>query len=426
MALKNKKGVVLIASYIVIAVLTVLGATFISSSMAEMRVAERGQNSIQAFYLAEAGMDYALDRLRSTGNTSGQRSATLQNIGTYDCTWQRIGSSSTWEVISTGTVGDTQRAVRVELQPDTFARYLYFTDDEHFHWMSWHLTVWFVTGDNLGGPLQTNGHFHISGDPVFADPNFHKPAKSEDDFITYMNGGWPINSTSASNPPYDNPDFQEGLQLGAERAPFPSKALDLRTAAVHDGMMLTGPTTIVLRSNGTMDVTNPHNGWANQNMPLPSNGALFINGGNVSVSGVLNGQLSIGTNKDIVIVNNVTYNKNPRVDPTSTDTLGLIAEKDVVISENAPHDIEIDASIMALGNSFTVEDWWDGSPKGTLTVYGGIIQNERGPVGTFNPATNQKTTGYTKNYQYDIRLMTNPPPFYPTTGDYVVVRWKEQ
>ena len=81
---------------------------------------------------------------------------------------------------------------------------------------------------------------------------------------------------------------------------------------------------------------------------------------------------------------------------------------------------------MALGNSFTVEDWNQGPPKGTLTVLGGIIQDYRGPVGTFNPSTNTKVSGYTKNYQYDARLMTNPPPFYPTTGDYVIVSWQEE
>ncbi|MBU3911214.1 MAG: hypothetical protein KKD90_01365 [Candidatus Omnitrophica bacterium] len=426
MALKNKKGIVLITSYIVIAVLTILGAAFISRSIAEIRVAERGQNSMQAFYLAEAGIDYAIDRLRTTG-ASGQRSSGLQNIGVYDCVWQRVGSSSTWEIISTGTVGaDTQRAIRVELEPDTFARYLYFTDSEHFRWYGWRLPVWFITGDGLGGPLQTNSHFHISGDPVFSDPNFHKPVKSEDDFITYMNGGWPINSTATSNPPYDNPTFEEGLQLGADRAPFPSKALDLRTAAVQDGLMLTGPTSIVLESDGTMTVTNPLKGWTTQNMALPSNGALFVNGGDTTISGTLNGQLSIGTNRNIVIADNVTYNIDPRINPASTDTLGLIAEKDVIISSGAPYDVEIDASIMALGNSFTVENWWAGSPKGAITVFGGLIQDERGPVGTFDPATNTRISGYSKDYQYDARLMTNPPPFYPTTGDYVVVTWREQ
>ena len=427
---KNKKGIALITAYIVIAVLTVLGAAFISRSISEMRVAERGKNSTQAFYIAEAGIDFAIEEMRN-GNTSDEDTATLNDsnatpIGYYNVVWQRIGTSSAWEIISDGFVGDTQRRVRVETQPDTFARYLYFTDDEHFHWQWLRIPVWFTTGDSLGGPLQTNSHFHISGDPAFGDPDYHKPVKSEDDFITYMNGGWPINSTASSNPPNDNPTFQDGLQLDADRSPFPSKALDLRTAAVQEGMMLTGPTTIVLNNDGTMNVTNPHSGWTNENMDLPSNGALFVNGGDLTISGTLNGQLSIGTNRDIIISNNVTYNTDPKVDPTSTDTLGLIAERDVVISQSAPHDMEIEASVMSLGDSFTVENYWEGPAKGTLSVYGGIIQNQRGPVGTFNPSTNTKASGYSKDYQYDPRLMTNPPPFYPTTGDYVISSWSEE
>ena len=285
MLLKNKKGIILITVYIVIAVLTILGAAFISRSISEMRVAEREKKSMQAFYLAESGIDYAINRLRVIGNSSGQKSSTLQNIGSYDCYWQRVGSSSTWEAISTGTVDDVQRAIRVELQPDTFARYLYFTDSEHFRWYWWKLPVWFVTGDLLGGPLQTNGHFHVSGNPSFRDPNFNKPVKSQDAFITYMNGGWPINSTATSNPPYDIPTFEEGLQLGADNAPFPSKALDLRTAAVQGGLMLTGPTSIVLKNDGTMTVTNSNRGWISQNIPLPSNGALFVNGGDTTKIG---------------------------------------------------------------------------------------------------------------------------------------------
>lgn len=422
----NKKGIILIASYIVIAVLTVLGAAFISRSISELRIAQRERNSIQALYLAESGIDYALDRLRTTGQSSGQKSATLATIGNYSCTWQRIESTSRWEILSSGFVGDIERKLRAELQPDTFARYLYFTDTEHFRYYGYRLPVWFVTNDSLDGPLQTNGHFHISGNPVFSDIYFHKPLKSKDDFITYMNGGNPINSSATSNPPQDIPVFNEGIELDAGDAPFPSKALDLHTAAVQDGYMFTGPTTIVLKNDGTMDVTNSHNSWVNQNMALPTNGALFIDGGDVTVSGTLNGRLSIGTNRNIVIPSDIVYNNDPRIDPLSTDTLGLIAERDVIIDKDASYNMEVNASVMALGNSFTVEEWWEGPPKGTLTVFGGIIQDERGPVGTFNSSTNAKVSGYSKDYNYDSRLMTNPPPFYPTTGDYVVISWREQ
>jgi hypothetical protein len=77
---------------------------------------------------------------------------------------------------------------------------------------------------------------------------------------------------------------------------------------------------------------------------------------------------------------------------------------------------------MALNTSFMLNNWWVGPAKGTLTVFGGIIQDERGPVGTFSGST--KVSGYSKNYEYDTRLLNSPPPFVPTTGDYITLSWE--
>ena len=422
-----KKSFALIFVLIIIVVLSVLGAAMLSRSISESHMARRSYDSSQAFWLAEAGINYGLAQLKK-GISSGSNSSALSGAGSYSCNWGlKSGSTTTWVVLSTGHMAGISRTVYVEIQKDTFARYAYFTDDEYFRWYGWRIPVWFVTNDHIKGALQTNSYLHISGDPVFTDLDFHTPVKTAGSFITYMNGGWPINSSSSSNPPYDNPDFQEGIQLGADEVPFPSKALDLRTAATQNGYKFEAsashPAQIVLNNDGTMTVTDLHH--TNETMPLPGNGAVFVEGGDAEISGVLSGQLSIGTNRDIVITNNIVYNDDPRTNPASTDTLALIAEKNVIISEDAPYNTEIDASVMALGNSFTVEDWWQSPAKGDLIVYGGVIQRQRGPVGTFDPQTSSKQSGYSKDYQYDSRLLTNPPPFYPTTGDYVVVLWEE-
>lgn len=434
-----KKSFALIFVLIVIVVLAVLGGAMLSRSISEAHMARRAYESSQAFWLAEAGINYGLAQLKK-GDFSGSNSSSLSGNGSYSCSWgPKAGSTTIWQIDSTGKINSTgffggtnsiARIVHVEVQKDTFARYAYFTDDEYFRWFGWRIPVWFVTNDYVGGPLQTNSYLHISGNPVFTDTNFHKPVKTAGSFLTYMNGGWPygpINSTASSNPPNDEPDFQEGIQLGADEVPFPRKALDLRTAAAQDGYEFKAsnshPAKIILNNDGTMTVTDLHH--TNETMPLPGNGAVFVEGGDTQISGVLSGQLSIGTNRDIVVTDNIIYNDDPRTNPGSTDTLALIAEKDVVISDDAPYNTEIDASIMALGDSFTVENWWKSPAKGTLTVYGGVIQRDRGPVGTFDSRTNSKQSGYSKDYQYDSRLLANPPPFYPTTGDYVVVSWEE-
>lgn len=431
----NKKGVILIAAYAIIVILLfICGVTFVSRSINEKNVADRYKRTTMAFYLAESGLERGLEWLRAQSSPPGGITAFdplggAQNLGngSYSVSIDPDDNNATsyikrYAIISTGTVQSVTRALINEVQIDHYARFAYFTDTEHFRWYGWYrVPVWFVGGDLLEGPVQTNSHFHIKGNPVF-----NGQIRSTDNYITFYNNGHEFDTTSTSNPPLDVPVFAQPISLGVDPINMPSKALDLRVAATQTGMQLTGPTTIVLNSNGTMNVTNPHEKWNNVNMALPANGALFVDGGDLTISGTLNGQLSVGTNMNVVIPSSLTYADNPRVNPASDDILGLIAEKDVVISQNAPTNIEVDASIMALGNSFLVENWWEEPAKGTLTVYGGMIQRERGPVGTFYESTGAKASGYSKDYHYDQRLLGSPPPYYPRTGDYISLYWKEQ
>ncbi len=437
LSLKSKKGIILIVTYLVITVLLTFSLIFLNRSISENRIATRFTNLTLAFNIAESGLDSGLNWLRSQGSPPEGTAAIVNPLGAAE---QRvIGINGTYsytliidpddnnpgsylkryKIIVTSTAGDINQTLTREVQTDSYSRYAYFTDIEHFSYYGLKIPVWFTGGDSIQGPTQTNGHFHMKNNPLFAGQT-----KSEDNFITFYNNGAYFDSTAISNPPLDIPDFQQGIDLGTEPINMPSKALDLRTAAVQNGIHLSGPATIVLNSNGTITVTNANKGWVNQNMALPVNKAIFVTGGDLTVSGTLKGQLTMGTNRDVVITDNILYSDNPRSNPASTDMLGLIAEKDIVIAQTAPNNIEVDASVMALGNSFLVENWWVGPAKGTISVYGGIIQRERGPVGTFSSITGTKLSGYTKDYDYDARLIASPPPFYPTTGDYVSLSWR--
>lgn len=425
---KKRKGFILLLSYGIVAVLLILVAAFTARSIAEWRAAERERNSVAALYAAEAGIDYGLEWLRKQNiPPEGTASFTLTagpalSSGAYTV-WIDPDDNNPnvylkkYAILSNGRNGDCERNVSYLVQLDSFARYIWLTDMEVFRLKGRDTPVYFTSGDQITGPCHTNGNYNISGDPIFRDV-----ISSAENFINYLHGG----------PPADNPTFTEGIQLGVDEIPMPSKALDLRTAAVQQGYHFEGPTTIVLNASGTMTVTNDKLSPNTQTMALPANGAVFVTGArageNLNVSGTLKGQLSIGTNRDLIIDGNITYATDPRIDPDSTDVLGLIAEKDVVIAQGASPrggDLTIQASLMAMDDSFYV-DSWDSEIKGTLNMYGGIIQDRRGPIGTFDSRTNQKVSGYTKNYIYDSRLRTLPPPFYPTTGDYVGLSWREQ
>jgi hypothetical protein len=104
-----------------------------------------------------------------------------------------------------------------------------------------------------------------------------------------------------------------------------------------------------------------------------------------------------------------------------SDALGLIAQNSIAIlhagngrqcSGTHPtncdytNGIEIDAAVLALNQSFYVQNWAQGGVDGTLSVFGSIAQYHRGPVGTLS------NTGYVKSYHYDSSLQTLWPPYF--------------
>lgn len=426
--IKGNKGIALIATYMAISVLLAFSGFLFEISNWQNKTANNFKRQAQAISLAEAGLDRALVYLRIQGAPpvgsipNINQSLGSPTIGNYNVTITDLGAPSgavsarRYRVTSIGTtaLGGISQRLTNYLQTDNYARYIWFTDTENFGGTN----VWFWNQDHLNGPTHTNGHFNIAGNPIFEGE-----VRSVDSYIRYFNNGTNINSPNLSNPPYDLPDFQSTVTLGSEAIKMPTQALSLRNASTATGgLRLRGNSTVVLNSNSTMNVTNWDKGWFNRNMPLPTNGALFVNNGNLTISGTLKGRLTAGASGNINIPSSIVYANDPRVNPASTDTLGLISETDVVIDSGASTNLEIDASIMALNTSFMLEDWWRGGAKGTLTVFGGIIQNERGPVGTFNGST--KVSGYSKNYSYDVRLLSFPPPFIPTTGDYITLSWE--
>jgi hypothetical protein len=438
--LKGKKGIAFIAMYMVLTVLSLLSAAFVGRSLSQNMAVSVFKKQARAFNLAEAGLDKTINWLRSQasppiGNYSNPWNAgnasTSLITGTYSVRIQDLGAPGNlteirrYKVTATGTSENINQTMTNYIQTDNYARYIWFTDRETYGGAN----VWFWTQDTLNGPTHTNAHLNIYGDPTFLGE-----VSSADDYIRFYNNGFNFNSYNITNPPYDEPTFAEGVVFDAEDLTMPTQALNLRTASTAaGGMRLTGNTTVVLLANGTMNVTNTAQNWTRRNMALPTNGALFVacsggscsSGASLNITGVLNGRLTAGAQRNIIIPGNLTYASDPRVNASSDDTLGLLAEEDIIIKSNAAYDLQIQASMMALDTVFMLENWNTVAAKGNLTVYGGIIQEERGPVGTFNGATGVKVSGYSKNYSYDSRLLSSPPPFFPTTGDYITLSWED-
>jgi hypothetical protein len=181
-----------------------------------------------------------------------------------------------------------------------------------------------------------------------------------------------------------------------------------------------------------------------------TNGMIFSSGNITSLKGALANNYedgsqilqrnawTIATNvtagNDVTITDNLVYQTPPKADQPMTHPsnlrapcLGIVAE-DVVLSSSCPNEMTIDGVILAGGENTTNGSFyyagWNSVKRNNLHVLGGIIQKKRGPIGTFNINNNVQINGYNKDYKYDTRMVDNPPPFFPTTGQYDMKSWQ--
>lgn len=316
----------------------------------------------------------------------------------------------------------------------------------------------FGPNDVIDGPLYTRDAILLNG-PLFKGavstrwPASSTPAPNPNAWYRVDSGGTDP-QPAGQRPHYDSVDVQ---------LPPSNAALQDRTdPAIGDGAKgcpFSGPTRIVLNADGTMDVTSPsttstnaacgtaskYKSGASQRVPIPGNGVIYvsnstqacsgkslgtypINGdittydcsaGDVFVEGTLNGRLTIASQGNIVITEDLLYHD------LANDSLGLVPNGEAqvyhpVACSTTPaagqpctsgytnmlstlNDVTIDAAILSVNQSFDVQNFDKGAPLGTLSVLGGIYQRFRGPVGTSG-------SGYAKSYRFDSRLTSLPPP----------------
>jgi len=385
--------------------------------------------------------------------------------------------TGTFRIRSTGMSRDVKRSVVTTLRRDSFLDYLYFTDYEAIDplafddsddqedaadcvkyrperdatiidgdpWCRDNMNITFPDWDAIRGPLHTNDSLLTCGTPEFG-----RPGKNDRIGIVHEtpNGkGW-VSSCSGQ------PKFEGVVRNPAGTLNVPSSNSRLKSAALT-GYVFSGKTDITFNSPTTMDVrtrdpANVNNEIFYDNMLLPSNGVIYVekvgacvpdpprqqdyDDGNgcaiLTVRGQYPKSMTLGSRDDILIDGNLTR--------TGDQVLGLIAQRFVRVKHDvvgdcgsnigSPTNITIQAAILALNDSFVLDNWRCGGVLGNLTVDGAIAQRFRGAVGQFNSSTNVKIHGYSKDYKYDDRLRYRSPPYFldPISAAWRVVRNNEQ
>jgi hypothetical protein len=299
----------------------------------------------------------------------------------------------------------------------------------------------FGGGDKVSGPFHTNDQISLCGTGYFGRfPSDRIEVGGSPGWRQICTGPGPqVNMPGASTP---NPNL--GTWAIAAKRDFPPS-----NATLHDDAQaahrFTGPTFITV-DGANMTVTGKREDGAvlnNQSMPIPE-GVVYVsdddsagacsgydvlrpyNGsssgapagkpacGDLFIKGTYSQNVTFASENDIVVTGNLTRTNDAWM-------LGLIPDKWARVyhpvnrnlstggcsaaGSGTITNVQIDAAILALTRSFTVDGYECGSGLGTLTIRGAIAQKYRGPVGTSGG-----TTGFIKDYQYDNRLAQRSPP----------------
>ena len=316
--------------------------------------------------------------------------------------------------------GDTS-VVQVTLQPSKFSKFAYYSVNEN--------GIWWKDGDTVSGPFHTQDYLRVAGHPVF-----NGKVSTKMGILGYNSGrrggrGRGGNNNNNIDYPILNGGYEQGVDL-----PLPqSGASNLETVANSGGYTFTNHDTVYLTFAGD-SIKYKFSYKGTQTTSLAStfapNGVIFADNAVLRLQGVVKGKYSIGVSGSngkgsVYLDGDIVYNSDPRTNPSSTDMLGIVAKNNVYVTDNTANrnDIRIDAAIYAESGGFGAQNYDTRPPSGTIYLLGGITQNTRGAVGTFNSWG--ISTGFSKNYTYDDRLMYSFPPSYPDTGSFEIVSWYE-
>jgi len=311
--------------------------------------------------------------------------------------------SNTRKITSTAEYEGVKQTVEITLVPSKFSKFAYYSVNEGSY-------IWWTSSDTVWGPLHSQDKLKIDGDPVFYGK------------VTSLRG---YMEQAGSHPKFYG-GYEKGVDL-----PLPASGLsDIATAAAGGGGQISGKDTVYLTfQSDSIKVKYTFNGPVTSYLAssFAPNGAIYVKDAKaVRLQGTVKGQYTLASNLgDMYIDNDIVYNTDPRTNPNSKDILGIVAKNDVWITDNAANNnnINIDASIYCEKGSFGAENYNSRPVSGRINLLGGIIQFQRGAVGTFTGMGIK--SGFYKTYRYDERLMLAAPPMFPGTGGFEIVSWYE-
>lgn len=452
---------VLITSLLLIS----LGVILATAAVFNFQYASYIQKSYDAGDIAEAGVNYYLWHLSHNvndycdGGSCGSADAngfygpfhhtytdsSGKTAGTYDLYIKPPANyATTVTVKSVGRVTGlrTSRVIQAQLAIPSMAAYSLLTGTE----------AWVGPHETFNGPVHSNVGLHIDGTvsaPATAALSTYTPGSSFGGDGKVHPGIWGNGGPTAN--------WQYPVQAVDFNA-VTTNLQQLKTSAQSGGKYLASSGKkgylLYLKADGSIDAYKVTAENCNgqhltkqfyQNIAKPANGILFVeddvwvqsNGTQPNVD-KYPGRLTIATGRfpatpstytTITIYGDILYAAKD-----GTTAIGLIAQKDIKVSQFAPSTIEVDAALLAqtghvwynsgtLGNNGNCGT----SVKTSILSYGSIASYDYW-TWTWVNGSGATTDGYTTTTNnYDTNLKFNPPPGFPTltTGAFSILNYRE-
>lgn len=333
----------------------------------------------------------------------GTFTARMDTIGQWKA---RMRSVSAYSMNSSTTLRDTIDVYFDRIRENSFSMFAWMTNVET---MGSGTPIYWITKDTVWGRVHSNGNMYIDGKPVFMDK-----ATTAKGFKAGTGGNHAV--------------FKNGYETGVAKIQFPDNLNDLVHASEvtvpRYGRKFTSEVWLSLSAglpgtddDGVVYVRNTRTGPIVDSVRLsdPAFNGVIVGTTIVHVQGTLDGRLSIASLTDMYIEDDVLCASSPASNPSSNDMLGLISERNVIVADNAANNDNcfIEGSIFCRLGGFRAENHDSRGISKVLGVTGSIVQDARGPVGTFSGSS--ITNGFSKRYRYDPRLSdpTVRPPCYP-------------
>lgn len=418
--LKNKEsGGAIILTLLCLTLLSVISMGFIGISLNQSRISFNLHQRTQLYYLAKSGISRAMYELETNPNWKQDSPETISVGGNNALVQVTVTPSAgnskntykVWTVNSTARMGTLSRTVTAKLESETFARYAMFTDR----------VGWVFDQDNspeiYSGPIHSNRYFLFYGHPKFKSPV--TSSNINDEYYDPKTGKYNQWGDVTMDPSlfyhymvsYDNdkPQAEDGVNTFYFAGAQPPKVLpdNVNSQKENSNIAIQGNVIVNFLPSGDMKIVTNEGTFIKSCKDV----TLYATG-SIQVEGTLKGNVNLVSEDNIFIMDNIVYKDK------TLDSLALVAKNFIALytDEDDVRDIEIDAMMFSLNAGFYVYNYDKGTPRGTIKIFGGLVQKWQFETGIYSFAQRKLVTGYNKNLVFDPRFLNKPPDNVPTTG----------